>query len=460
MIDPFPINWYTRILNGFTFDDRDGGVPDPHTRGPAMIQIGTEGGFLPGPVVIENQPVNYVYNRRDIVVGNINEHALLLAPAERADVVVDFSQFAGKTLILYNDSPAPVPAADPRLDYYTGDPDQTDTGGAPSTLPGYGPNTRTVMQIRVKPTLSDGTLPTGTCVDPTAITDCVNPDVLANLEAALPVAFGASQEPIIVPQQAYDTVYGTTTIDLPGVNFSTIQGTSLTFTPIGQAELTLEFMPKAIIEDFTVDYGRMNALLGVEIPHTNNTNQTSIIQGYTDPPTELVRLTAATNTPAIGEAADGTQIWKITHNGVDTHSMHFHMFHVQLINRVGWDGAIRKPEPNELGWKDSVRMNPLEDVFVALRPKTLDLPFQVVNSWRPLDPTQPLGVNTGFTGVDPNGLPVTVFNDLTNFGWEHVWHCHILGHEENDMMRALVLVAPPLEPSNLLPLWRAATMRC
>ena len=64
-------------------------------------------------------------------------------------MIVDFSAFAGKTLILYNDAPAPVPAVDPRYDYYTGDPDQTDTGGAPSTLPGYGPNTRTIMQIRV-----------------------------------------------------------------------------------------------------------------------------------------------------------------------------------------------------------------------------------------------------------------------------------------------------------------------
>ena len=27
---------------------------------------------------------------------------------------------------------------------------------------------------------------------------------------------------------------------------------------------------------------------------------------------------------------------------------------------------------------------------------------------------------------------------MTNFGWEYVWHCHILGHEENDMMRPIV----------------------
>ena len=463
----FPDWWYTYIANGFTFDDRDGGVPDPVTRGPAMIQIGTEGGFLPGPVVIPNQPVNYVYNRRDIVVGNINEHALLLAPAERADVVVDFSQFAGQTLILYNDSPAPVPAADPRLDYYTGDPDQTDTGGAPSTLPGYGPNTRTVMQIRVRGSGGPGGA------------DYVNPAVLANLEAALPLAFRASQEPIIVPQAAYAAVYPgqTPTVDRPSIPPSTtdpdgtsgtvvrIQDNDMTLTPIGQAQLTLALQPKAIIEDFTVDYGRMNALLGVEIPHTNNTNQTSLIEAYIDPPTELVKLTASNGTPDIGTAADGTQLWKITHNGVDTHAMHFHMFHVQVVNRVGWDGAIRLPDANELGWKDTVRMNPLEDVIVAMRPKTLlntadlvaatgntdakGMDFQVVNSWRPLDPTQPL--NAQWQALEPTATlgAVTVTNTMTNFGWEHVWHCHILGHEENDMMRALVIDEPPMDPSNL-----------
>ena len=52
-------------------------------------------------------------------------------------------------LILYNDAPAPVPAFDPRYDYYTGNPDQTDQGGAPQTLAGFGPNTRTIMQFQV-----------------------------------------------------------------------------------------------------------------------------------------------------------------------------------------------------------------------------------------------------------------------------------------------------------------------
>ena len=38
---------------------------------------------------------------------------------------------------------------------------------------------------------------------------------------------------------------------------------------------------------------------------------------------------------------------------------------------------------------------------------------------------------------------------MTNFGHEYVWHCHILGHEENDMMRPLVLNTTP---NNIL--WR------
>ena len=81
--------------------------------------------------------------------NNVSKKSLYLAPAERADVIVDFSAYAGKTIIVYNDAPAPVPAFDPRNDYYTGAPDQTAMGGAAPTLAGYGPNTRTIMQIKV-----------------------------------------------------------------------------------------------------------------------------------------------------------------------------------------------------------------------------------------------------------------------------------------------------------------------
>lgn len=149
---------------------------------------------------------------------------------------------------------------------------------------------------------------------------------------------------------------------------------------------------------------------------------------------------------------DGTQIWKITHNGVDTHPIHFHLFEVQLLNRVGWDGALRLPDANELGWKDTIRISPLEDTIVAVRPVVPTFPFDIPNSVRLIDPARPEdsvlpGPPGGF--FDPLGQPVSVTNHYINFGWEYVWHCHILSHEEMDMMHGLAIAVPPAAPTNL-----------
>ncbi len=131
------------------YADTPSGIPDPATKGPDWILIGTEGGFMPKPVVVPQQPIGYNLDPAYFNFGIVNQHSLFLGSAERADVVVDFSAYAGKTLILYNDSPAPVPAGAAPYDFYTGIGDQMDGGGAPNTQPGYGPNTRTIMQIRV-----------------------------------------------------------------------------------------------------------------------------------------------------------------------------------------------------------------------------------------------------------------------------------------------------------------------
>ena len=180
------------------------------------------------------------------------------------------------------------------------------------------------------------------------------------------------------------------------------------------------------------------------MPFTNAGNQTTIPLGYIDPATEIIDARRRYVAPVAG---DGTQIWKITHNGVDTHAIHFHLFNVQVINRVGWDGAIRPPDANELGWKETVRMNPLEDIIVALRPTTPKLPFGVPDSVRLLDVTAPPGLDVGSSPASTrHGNPITITNQLINFGWEYVWHCHLLGHEENDMMRPTVFNAPRLLP--------------
>jgi hypothetical protein len=240
--------------------------------------------------------------------------------------------------------------------------------------------------------------------------------------------FGKAQPAIIVPESAYNSTYSATYTD----TYTGISDDFITYTPAGATSTTTTALGrKAIQELFTTDYGRMNATLGTELPLTNFLTQTTIPLSYIDPPTEIIN--------------DGeTQIWKITHNGVDTHSIHFHLFNVQVINRMGWDGTVRAPDPNELGWKETVRMNPLEDITVALKPTAPTVPFAVPNSVRLLDVTQPAGTTTQFTGIDPlTNLPVTVTNELTNFGWEYVWHCHLLGHEENDMMRPIVFNVAP-----------------
>lgn len=551
-------------------DGRDGGVPDPTAAGPNIVQIGTESGFLPNAVELVNQPVDYVYNRRDIVVLNVASKTLFMGPAERADVIIDFSKYAGKTLILYNDSPAPVPAFDPRYDYYTGDPDQTANGGAPSTLPGYGPNTRTVMQIKVAPAAAGTTAPgypvasvnsiatgagytaptasiqggggtgaTATAtgeVDALAITNpgagytaaptvTIDPPVggqgtAATATATIDSTGAVTGITLVTPGSGYTTAPNVTlsgtattsatasaTIKVTGFTltnsgsgytsnptltildsagglgtgatgtvainsftsqisallpkaytdsqhplivppdvFARIQDTKLTFAPVGTTTpITFDLQPKAIQELFEVEYGRMNATMGMELPNTNVSIQTTIPYGYVDPVTEIVKQYTNPTTPS---TTDGTQLWKVTHNGVDTHVIHFHLFDVQLINRVGWDGAIRPPDPNEMGVKDTLKMNPLEDCIIALRPIMPKTNFGQPDSIRALDTTMPIGATGEFMNIDPaTNNPITVTNQLYNFGAEYMWHCHILGHEENDMMRPIAVMVPHVRPT-------------
>ena len=169
-------------------DNRIGGAPDPTAVGPDFIAIGNDGGFLPSPVDIPSQPITYESNRRSVTVTNVYGYGLLVGPSERADVIVDFSKYDGQTLILYNDAPTPFPFDDQRIDYFSGSPDQTSTGGNYSTLPGYGPNTRTIMQIKVN-------AGTGTAFNPTA------------LVAALPAAYAAGHDPVSYTHLTLPTIY-------------------------------------------------------------------------------------------------------------------------------------------------------------------------------------------------------------------------------------------------------------
>jgi FtsP/CotA-like multicopper oxidase with cupredoxin domain len=465
-----------------TPDTSDDGGTDPSYSlpGPDWVQIANESGFLPAPVVVDGQQVTtWITDPTLFGVGNVDQHSLLLAPAERGDVIVDFSKFAGQTLILYNDAPAAFPARIPSYDYYTGAPDLAPNGAA-AILPGYGPNTRTIMQVKVAAN---------------APATAFNLRALRNAfshKADGSGVFESSQPPTVVGQAAYNSAYGQTfaasgycdettpdNIKCDGYarinqqggdlfKFDTLRMKSDGTYPAGFSKVSVKIEPKAIQDETSEsvfdEFGRMSANLGTEvvpaIPGVANT----VLDPFVFPTTEILDTTnlpsADMKVTPIATGDDGTQIWKITHNGVDTHPIHFHATDVQLLNRVNWDNVISAPDPAELGWKETVRVAPLMDTYFAIRPIVPKLPWEVPNSIRLIDPMRTDGTPISLSSLAdtlglplaafaPNGEPIDVYNHPINFGAEYVYHCHILSHEEMDMMRPVSFVYPPWAPEGL-----------
>ena len=116
---------------------------------------------------------------------------------------------------------------------------------------------------------------------------------------------------------------------------------------------------------------------------------------YADPATEIVKL-------------GSVETWRFINTTDDTHPMHLHLVQFQVVERQGYDmpeytkgnlkllGKPRKPEANEAGWKDTAIVNPGEVLTIRVR-----------------------------------------FDGYT--GW-YVFHCHMLEHEDNDMMRPYQVV--------------------
>ena len=220
-------------------------------------------------------------------------------------------------------------------------------------------------------------------------------------------------------------------------------------------------------------YGRYNFTGGMELPMTNAVVQTTVPLNYTDSATEI-----------IGD--NEVQIWKLVDNGFWANPIHFEGLEVQLVNRVGWDGTIKPPASTELGWKDTVTLNQLEDVVVAVRARRPAVPFGMPQSKRSQDPSLAVGVaGMTLTGgnptpprftVDPGVLQpagvmaaavvpagtqllTSVVNTAVvngspthNYDNEFAWGSTSLGHRENDFIRPVVFnptVIIPNAPSNL-----------
>jgi spore coat protein A len=105
-----------------------------------------------------------------------------------------------------------------------------------------------------------------------------------------------------------------------------------------------------------------------------------------------------------------TEIWEFVNLTEDTHPMHLHLVRFQLLDRRVFDtfsyimykqlkfqGVAIPPEPNELGWKDVIQC--------------------------------------------PAGMITRIIVPFDGYPGNYLYHCHILEHEANDMMRPFEVIA-------------------
>jgi spore coat protein A, manganese oxidase len=126
-------------------------------------------------------------------------------------------------------------------------------------------------------------------------------------------------------------------------------------------------------------------------------------KGYDDPVTEIIPL-------------NSIEKWRFINTSDDAHPMHLHLVQFQVLGRQGFNipamtihnslqfvGVPRKPQPGESGWKDTAVVEPGDVLTILVK-------------------------FTGYTG-------------------RYVFHCHMLEHEDNDMMRPFEVAPVPSEPA-------------
>ena len=234
----------------------------------------------------------------------------------------------------------------------------------------------------------------------------LNPEIKGQPTKTL---FERAQEPIIVGQAAYSSAYPNSYFptNFPWEGIAQINDQSLNFVTLAGQQVNKVTEPKGIHDEmgasFDPVYGRMSGNLGMQLPNPTTLNALLVLYGYNDLPTEFVNNSTTVNVQVLpgvpgqpGTIADGTQIWKISHNGVDTHPIHFHIFDVQLVNRVGWDGQIALPEAERTGLEGHHQDQPADGHHRGGAPQGPDAPLRPAQQSPSAQPGHPDRLGYGF----------------------------------------------------------------
>lgn len=278
--------------------------------------IGNDGGFLPAPAQLET---------------------LLVAPAERLDVIIDFTNVAAGTKItLQNIGPdSPFGGGTPGVDFDPADPDTTGQ----------------VMQFRVAPIKG-----ADSSITPSSL--------------QLPAITRISGNPVVRHLSLNEMESGTVYIPV-----------DTTGTPILNSRGELVAVPKDTVGAGM--FGPEKAELGTMV------NGAPVPSLWMDP---------ISTTPAVGQVEE----WVLYNFTEDAHPIHLHQVQFEVIERIDQMGTSTGPEPWETGFKDTIIAYPGD------------------------------GVNPAITRVRAKFDIIGLF----------AWHCHILSHEDNEMMLPIKTVAP------------------
>ena len=159
------------------------------------------------------------------------------------------------------------------------------------------------------------------------------------------------------------------------------------------------------------DLGRILPMLGIVDPTSPNDGSLT----WHDPVTENVTV-------------NDTEIWEIYNTTADAHPVHLHLVSFQILSKQQFTGTLTD------------KMQMLHDGGMGMGSTLSDI--VLTGTAQNFTPAQSGWKDTHIL-MPGEMMRIKAKFDLTG---EYVWHCHILSHEDHDMMRKLVVIpsnAPP-----------------